>query len=183
MEDTTKQINAIFDKYQEALNSGIQTCNLGSCQYKTIEDTYDWALALIKIMGRPAFEKSLGITYAKELSKDEFLDILWEILNIDGGTCDDDNNDITIAKACNLSRETLTIELYYQSLQECSSDLWSAAKSPLHDLKIENPVETPPYGPILNQLAQSENFIIGIMLAYTTFLYGTHLEAFAGFDT
>ena len=75
------------------------------------------------------------------------------------------------------------IDKYYEITKDAAWDLWSAAMNPIKNMKLESAPKLPTHGPLFNQIAQSDNFAIGLMLAYTTHLFGTTLSTFADYDT
>lgn len=174
-----KQVDEAFDTYQKELNNLDVSDVLGSCQYKSIEDTYNWATSIINILGIKGFESLLGITYSAALTKDELEKELCDILKETQNEDDDDYKELQEI----LKQGTCPIEDYAELTRDLAWDLWSAYPVALKDFKMENKIELPTYGPIFNQMAQSENFEIGIHLAYITHLYGTDLDIWAGYDT
>jgi len=189
-----KELDNIWKTYEKELDN-YTTCELGSCQYKTIEDTYNWALALMTnpIFGRAKFEELIGITYKAEDTLETFQRDLYEIISEDMAGMEthdyehylEEYKETWESPEIDHTAKSLTIEQYYTLARDLAYDLWSAAMAPFDTLDIpelEN-FTLPTYGPLLNQMAQNQNFRIGIELAYTTFIFGTSLETFSDFDT
>ena len=199
--ETSKQVEKINHEYQAKLAEGIQVCDLGSCQYKTIQDTAEWALQLMEVMGEKEFEKKLGITYERKITDivayehflaqgiQEFIGEEPEILKEDGyDTVEEMIADKFPEYVDDFRDGRLSVQAYVEITQDQAWDLWSALVSPLDDFAIAMaaPQETPVYGPILNQMAQSDNFERGIALAYILYLWGREgitMKTFAGYDT
>jgi len=180
------KVDLIFDAYEKEIENFTVSPILGSCQYKSIEDTYNWATDLIEVLGLKGFEIMLGIKYSRALTQDEVEHMLWEILSdsIDNEQKSWLEDDEMLAPfETMLSSGKCTIEDYTHYTKNLAWDLWSAEFSPLLDESIENPISLPTYGPILNQMAQSDNFLIGIHLAYINHLYGVDLSEWANYDT
>jgi len=186
---TLKTLNESLDKHLNDTDWGI----LGSCQYETIGATYNWALEHIK-KDRAKFESLLDISYTKILSPDNFQKDLFSIYSLllkdiqkelDTNTQNYDKEDLNdIQEIINLyPNKTMTIEQYYEHEKDMASDLWSSYINPLYGFKIGIKLDTPTMGPLWNQILQTDNFEIGIALAYTTLLYNTDIETFSGFDT
>lgn len=178
MKTKEEQINEIYDQYIKDLEV-FEVCELGSCQYKTIEDTYKWALALMKLLGLENFEKLLDIGHEGYLSKDEYEADLFNYLM----ETTDEEEQKEFNNLLDYDNKRVSIKDFYKICRDLSYDLWSAARCPIINIEIRKPIDLPTRGPIFNQMAQSENFEIGICLAYDTFLFNTELSFYADFDT
>lgn len=189
-EQINTKIDKIFDRYEKDLTL-FKVCNLGSCQYWTAEATYKWALAILKLLGLEAFlelikRKNIG----KIPTEQEFSERLWDwkhgYLSDNVKTYPEDldfQKELANFLKEYPDRSKFTIWDYYESERDMSSDLWSSYANPLQLEKIGEQQKLPTYGPVLNQMVQSENYEVGIALALTTFLYKTDLSVFADFDT
>jgi hypothetical protein len=190
------KIEEIFDRYQKKVEGEISVCDLGSCQYETIQHTAEFVKELLDLLGPERVEELLEIKYSKkitdiaEFEKDltQFCeDMEWSDFHGEGNYPSfralletefpeylDDYSDGRISLAA-----------YLEITREQAWDLWSAMPSIFSDLEIGFNMDLPTYGPILNQRAQSENFRLGVdlgyMMYYFTFL--AKLEFFSGFDT
>lgn len=164
-----------MNKYHHDSTKKWGVCKLGSCQYCTIEFSYEMALTLLRY-DRKRFEKTFKITYKEQLSQEEYTDQLWMVLEENKPEPEDDEEPIIIP-------EKITIEQYYELTNSWAWDLWSAAECPLSGFDMKTKLPSYAVGPLLNLMVQDENFQIGIYLAYHTYLFGTDLIAFADFDT
>ena len=186
--DKQQLIDQAFDKFEAELTKGIELSEqLRSCQYKTIEDTHTLVTSLLKIMGQEDFEKAFGITYKNicslaEVEKDCYLILIDQIIvyHTPKILVKDypDYKDLFDHK-----NKRLSINDYIYITCNESWDLWSAALGPIEYLQIKDPIDLPTYGPLFNQMAQEDNFIIGIQLAYLTHFYDIPLYAWNGYDT
>lgn len=173
-----QEFDRIWDKFQADLDK-FECGPLGSAQYWTISVTYDWALSLLRAdwFGFEKFKQLLNITHGPILTEAEVLErVSGTIEEAIAYAKEDPDHDY-------IERPINTIADYYACLKDEAWDLWSAAIPPLPELSIGENIKLPTFGPILNALAQSENFEIGVWLALTTYLFGTDISAFADFDT
>jgi len=165
-------IEQIIKRYEEDLENFDISPTLGSCQYKTIEDTYNFFMKLINTQGLEGAENLLNITHSKPWTEKEISQNLKELLE---GYEDFDLEDHS-------SYPPTTISEYIDFCRNESWDLWSAAIYPFDELNFDPP-NSPTHGPVLNQMAQSENPEIGIWLAYWTIYFNIGLEQWSNFDT
>lgn len=180
----------------EGNSNKIKINPLGSCQYNTIWETYILCKCLIKSHGLEHLEKLFGITYSKVYTKEEFEKNLFNTLNqctyedyVTNEEYDSFGHWLNATYLNNLEileileKQSMTIDQYIQLTKDLSYDLWSAYPSCLSDLKIEKPIDTPVFGPLLNRLVQGGNFTIGVELAYLNHYLGIDAELFEGYDT
>ena len=183
-----KQINRIFDEYQSNLNNFDLSDALGSCQYKSIEDTHTWALKLLKLIGNQKFEKLIGLTYSGIQTLQEIEHDCYLLLK-GSTTVKIDDRDIPITETPDYiplmdhENQRISLDNYIEITRNEAWDLWSAWMGPLTNMEIQKTVKIPVFGPILNQMSQSENFEIGVQLAYLTYIHGTDLSIWADYDT
>jgi hypothetical protein len=188
MINTEKLINEIFNEYERNLNNSTVSDALGSCQYKTIEDTHIWATKLLNLIGYKQFEELIGLTYKNILTMEEIELDCYNILK-DSTTVLIDDADIPITETIDYiplldtENKRVSLDNYIEITRDEAWDLWSAYIGPLTHMQIKDPVETPVHGPILNQAVQSDNFAIGIQLAYLTHIHGYELKNWDGYDT
>lgn len=178
-----KQAAKLMDKhigqFQKRISKNkIQVCDLGSCQYDMASATYHFALGALKI-SRPLFEQLFQIKYTKEYTLPEFLSFLQGILDEEWESFKDDEDWMAVNRKKPVIK---SIEDYYEWCKDNAWDLWSAAESPLESME-HTELELPAFGPILNVMVQGDNWHTGLYIAYTTFLFGTDIAAFADFDT
>jgi hypothetical protein len=190
-------VDKVFMEYQAKLDSGLSLCDLGSCQYATLQYTAEWALELMEILGIEKFEELLGITYDKKYTdlsqvegflKEEMDTLDW--LSLEGDTSFEALLKAQYAEYLDDYYDgRLSIPAAMEICRDQAWDLWSALPSMFEGLVIEKQlVNVPTYGPRLNQLLQSDNYEDGIRLAYLLYYFGkgnnplTMLD-FTGFDT
>jgi hypothetical protein len=180
-----KIVAKLHETFKKELGK-FQVCDLGSCQYQTVQATFEFALAYLR-HDRAAFEEELGITYSKELTYGEFIEILQK--EEDVAKAEDRAEDIK-----NNSEEDEdyyfvprfeTIEDWFEYARDKAWDLWSAAAIPLLDFKMaEYKIDAPKTGFLINDMiTESESFPTGIYLAYITFLFDVPMDAYAHFST
>lgn len=193
-----KQINRIFKEFQKDLENDDYSI-LGSCQYKVIENTHDWALKLLNLIGNHQFEILIGITYKGILSLSELEHSAYLILENSysvhspayGGSEQGKNkNPYAITEMpryqhlINHETKRIPLENYASITKDEAWDLWSAYIGPLNQLGFPNPFKFTEHENTLNlALEEDDNFEIGIQLAYLTYLYGTDLSIWADYDT
>lgn len=154
---------------------------LGSCQYDTIYASYKLFTELIKLKGLKGAEESLGITYKSLLSKEDFLLDLKVMLQQEAKYYNKEDWDEFIKV-----NDNDLPKFWYRITKDYAYDLWSVMLQPAVDLKIENGLNKPVYGPILNKVVQSLNFNLGIQMAYQMYLYPEFklkIKHFTGYDT
>jgi len=190
-----QRIDAIFDKYEQALQE-FDTCDLGSCQYKTIQDTAEFVLALIQEIGVEGVEKASNMKYTRKITDHvEFERELTEECEATNWVDSDNDRDYPSFKEF-LEKEhpeylddyrdrRISIQAYMEMTRCQSWDLWTAMLSIFENLEMVA-VELPTYGPMFNQMAQGENFEHGVNLAFMLHYFGDFgltMQDFAGFDT
>lgn len=175
-----KRADELFAELQANLEKSIEgsTFLLGSCQYDTAAYLADFALKFLKL-DRDLFERTFGITYETAHYKEtDFLPELQAIIAQawkDDEDKDPDDEEPTITSVAD----------YYDWCRDNAGDLWSAATIPLAGFEIpdDKRISLPTFGPIFNQMAQEENFMVGLAIAYTQFFFDTPLSVFSDFDT
>jgi len=169
------KIDAIFNRFAKQLeNEEISVCDLGSCQYETISQSYSFFLELFEAMGVENALKAFEIKTWKKQELDEILKYLTELVN---------ENLLEDEKPIDAFE---SISEYFEYAREHSWDLWSAVISYEFLLNTKDElktIKTPTFGPIFNQLAQEDSFEQGFELAILTQLFGVDIDSFAGFDT
>lgn len=189
--DKETEINKIFDEFENKLNQGIECSeSLGSCQYKSIEDTHFLVTSLLRVMNLKDFEKAFGITYSgiatqmKEIERDCYEILIHEFsINSDHEVLM--KNDPDYKDKFDHKNKRLKLLDYIEITRDQAWDLWSAYLGPLWSLEITTEIKDslPTFGPILNMEVQSDNFIIGVQLAYLTHFFNIPLSAWDGYDT
>lgn len=175
----------LIKRFQRKLKSDLAVCDLGSCQYATAQYAYEFILAALKL-DRALFERLFKITYSKELTESEFIEHLRNVGIEKYDPADytgEYHAEYTDEDRADTPDKIHSIADYYEWTRNHSWDLWSAAERPFIDFKCDEPVTMPTWGPILNVMAQSENWDTAIAIAYTSYLYGTDMLTFANFDT
>jgi hypothetical protein len=175
------QMEKLIARFQKQLSGNtIKCCDLGSCQYNTANIAYLFILSALQL-SRPLFEQLFKITYDSERTESEFIASLKSIAT---DYYNENKDDPDWAAECRNHPDTVTsIDTFYDFEKNNSSDLWSSAINPLPGFQCDEQIHMPVAGPIFNQMAQSENWDVALAIAYTTFLYGTDISAFADFDT
>jgi len=188
MNPKTIRIDKAFAKYAKALDEGIELApTLGSCQYKSIEDTYNWVTEVLGIMGKAGFEKVLKITYHSIITKDE-LDgnlryMLTEELKTQQKYLDDPDDDDEYAEEAIktlkslLTKPKITLEDWAEFSKGQSWDLWGSYFNPFVNMKINADITW------TDNIDEDDNSYIGICLAYSTMLYDIDLSIWEGYDT
>ena len=76
-------------------------------------------------------------------------------------------------------------EDFFEIAKHLAFDLWSAMfiADYFVEYDIKKEIETATFGPVLNQMAQGENFLVGVLAYLLTKYYDTPEDAFVGFDT
>jgi hypothetical protein len=192
-----KTIDEIFDAYERKLGI-FSTCDLGSCQYKVIQDTAELVLDLFDVMGVEKTEAALGIRYSKKIQ---------DIATFENYLTDmaDANTWVDFDAAEGLDELTfeelvtrkfpeylddymdrrLSLQAWLRITNDQAWDLWSAIPTVFEDLDFDA-FHVPTFGPLFNQLAQADNYRLGIDLAYLLHglaSVGVTMDDFAGFDT
>jgi hypothetical protein len=190
------KVNEIFDRYQKKVEGEISVCDLGSCQYETIQHTAEFVKELLDLLGPERVEELLEIKYSKKITDHaEFENDLTQFCEYMEWPDFHGEGNYPSFRALletefpeyldDYSDGRISLQAYLRITREQAWDLWSAMPSIFSDLEIGFNMELPTYGPILNQMAQGENFRLGVdlgyMMYYFTFL--AELEFFSGFDT
>jgi hypothetical protein len=173
MQKTQLTLEQIQEKFQKDISAPLHECDLGSCQYSSVQASYEFALAYLKL-NRAQFEEEMGISYTRELSHKEFIQRLKEI-------CEYEAEDLEIKKP-----KIKSIKDYFDWSRDHSSDLWSASINPFENFKMDKRTLTgfQKTGFIINDfITQSESLFTGVELAYITYLFDEPMTTFAEFDT
>lgn len=179
---------ALTDTFKEAYEQFDIAPTLGSCQYKSIEDTANFATGIIQTFG---FDKFLQIFPEIRMpdeipTKEQFAALL--LTELTEMVLDIQDDDWKAKVQRDIDRhyppdDTPTIDAYYNCTRSIAGDLWSATILPFSCI-TENPLNMPVHqGPMLNMLAWGENETIGFEIAIAMHLYGTELSLYAGYDT
>ena len=182
------QLAALTDTFKEAYEQLAKAPTLGSCQYKSIEDTANFATGIIQTFG---FDKFLQIFPEIRMpdeipTKEQFAILLLSELieaiqyNTDEDWRTEQQEDIDRHYPPD---DTPTIAAYYNCTRDMAWDLWSATILPFSCI-TENPLNMPVHqGPMLNMMGWADNETIGFEIAIAMHLYGTELSLYAGYDT
>lgn len=185
------QLVALTDAFHAEYEQFTTAPVLGSCQYKSIEDTANFATGIIQTFG---FDKFLQIFPKIQMpdkipSPSEFaILLLTELTEMVLDIQDDDDwrtqqQEILNAHYPNYPEVYPTIDAYYNCTRDIAWDLWSATILPFSCI-TENPLDMPTHqGPMLNMLAWGDNETIGFEIAIAMHLYGTDLSLYADYDT
>ena len=178
------KISHLVTEFEENLNL-FEVGPWGSCQYWTAWVTYQFATKLIKEIGFNNFLTLLRLPNGPWKSELEIIDLFKRDLE----SCLEDNEDLEIP-------EPFSIAAYAEVTKNNAWDLWSAYISFFNLYKLPPTrigklrarfnigSSVPVRGPIFNQIAQSENFEIGISIAILEFLAPSAKEAdWADYDT
>lgn len=146
----------------------------GSCQYDTAAEIYHQLLD--KQLDETKFVESKKIEPDLDALRKEFIDNAKAIL-------DDDEEELK-KELIRISKAT-TPEDFFNIARELAWDLWSAIfiADYFIDYDIREELELETFGPILNRLAQGENFRVAVLAYLLTKYYETDEEAFKHFDT
>lgn len=165
-------------------------CSLGSVQYDAIGATVAWAYPLIE-EDEKAFEEAMGITYTRRLSiKDLEEDLATVVLDYLKELADDEEDlrrpllepeEREVVRKAESGR--LPVSDFLEFAANSSWDLWSAMPEPLVGIRFEAPLLIPPLGPFGKEPSPpSDNFILGIQMAYTIKYVEKETDTILGFD-
>ncbi len=180
---TDINVPAIFAPYWEqfvkANPHDVQQCDMGSCQYRSINLYYDFFLNCLR-KDRYVFEKWLSAEHTYFRSLEEFLVYLTHSLINEIYTIfeDDEDDERGIIQPMLIEYLPLrSVASYYAALRKEHQDLWTAAISPFDGPSSFN-------DSIFAEVTENEeNRKIAFWLAYTSYLYDVDVEAFSEFDT
>lgn len=159
--------------------------DFSSIQYKEVANTYDWFLALLN---RDGWNKAWAIIAHKvpdPIFLQDYLNSLKE--NLEEYIKEEIENAEEMGDEERPSPipENLTVEKYYDYCRNGSWDLWSAAIG-AKPFTTYTPTGSGNYKHLETMddgYELSEHYSIGIILACTTYLYGTDSGTFSEFDT
>lgn len=198
MKKIDKKINQIFNAFEasnKAEQKKLTLTPFGSCQYSTAYFTFIFITDLIACMGYKRFCLAFGMTHDKKIPLKTLEAQLYqgELENLQTQKTDnpdnwDETDEQDLQELLDHKSKRFTLSEYFQYLKDHSADLWSAFLSPEYFLPnyiITDPgTKTPVSGPIFNQMAQSENYNMGLALALLTYHYKqSDVADYADFDT
>ena len=189
-----EKVDALFAEYEQKINKGINVCVLGSCQYKTIQDTAEFVIGLLKAVGPEETEKMLGMKYSRKIT--DYVEFEQHLLGLAKGSSWTDFDTVEEMGpeeffegypdyADDIADGRLPVKALMAMYRDQAWDLWSAMPSIFEGLELDE-VELPTYGPMLNMMCQVDNYRLGVELGFILYYFegvGVKLEDFADFDT
>ena len=184
-----KLFNQRLDRYSKEMNH-FDTNPFGSCQYSSAFQSFDFVSDCIEILGYSAFKKVFGIRHGSVTPVKDLLAILVKELKEYAEKYLKDDPDMGEYYEGEIEgiNKIDSLDSYFQHCKDQSQDLWSAYIS--HELFLENFgmksklfASNMGVGPILNQLVQSENKIMGFSLALMDHHYQVDMDSYSDMDT
>lgn len=190
-----KKVDEIFDRFEKKVMED-PGGDLGSCQYDTIQYTAEFVKELLDVLGPEKTEKSLEIKYSRKTTDlVEFENGLCQMcIGTDWTDFDNDRDYDSLEEFLtnefpeyldNFREYRISVQAYMDMARSQAWDLWSAMPSIFHDLEIKD-IGLPTFGPMLNAMAQDENYRLGIDLGFILYYFGSAgvtIQDFADFDT
>jgi hypothetical protein len=154
------------------INGDALVADWGSCQYDEAAEIYH------KLLSKQLIEAN--IVESKRIENPDIIALRAEFT--------DSLNVLEEAEQADMSRrinQATKPEEFFEIAKDLAFDLWSTIfiVDYFVDYTIKEVIETPVYGPILNMMAQGENFEVGVLCYLLTKHYETAEETFTNFDT